>query len=208
MYRVLLLGIMVCVVVLAKAQNMVVAEKMNVFYIGVENPVLINAGNIPEKELEFSLSQGKIEKITGRANSYTIKVSTPGDMTLNVNHKGKTVSKQQFHVKRIPNPAARLPMYERSNEVTAATLRTITGMITVLENFDAKCTITQFSCIYKSVDNKSITIRNEGMNFNTQLTELIKKAKIGDLFIFQEVKAKCPEDVKERLLNDIVIGVK
>jgi hypothetical protein len=83
-------------------------------------------------------------------------------------------------------------------------------MITVLENFDfdAKCTITQFVCIYKSVDNRSITIQNDGMNFNAQLLELIKKAKIGDLFIFEEVRGKCPEDTKDRILNDIVISIK
>lgn len=195
---------------LAQAQIIATAEQMNVLYIGVENPVRIALHNIPQSELDITLTQGKIEKATGRPNIFNVKVTTPGDMTINISHKGKSMGKQIFHVKRIPNPVARLPIYERSNQVTAATLRTITGMITVLESFDfdAKCPISSFVCLHKSVDNKTTTIKNEGHNFNPQLVELIKKAKIGDLFIFQEVKTLCPEDSTPRLINDIVVGIK
>ncbi len=194
----------------AKAQSIANPDQMNVLYIGVDNPVTISLGTIPQNELDITLTQGKIEKAEGRKNAYIIKVNTVGDMTINVSHKGKIMGKHLFRVKRIPNPVARLPIYERSNQITPATLRTVTGLITVLENFDfdAKCTVSSFTCVYKSMDNKTTTIKNEGTSFNAQLLDLIKKARVGDLFLFQEIKAKCPEDTTPRLINDIIIGLK
>jgi hypothetical protein len=209
---ILLLGFYGLTLAFAKAQNSSIAspDQMNVLYIGVDNPVTISLGTIPQNELDITLTQGKIEKAEGRKNGYIVKVNTTGDMTINVSHKGKIMGKHLFRVKRMPNPVARLPIYERSNQITAATLRTVTGLITVLENydFDAKCTITSFICVFKGADNKTTIVKNEGTSFNAQLLELIKKGKVGDLFLFQEIKAKCPEDSTPRLINDIIIGLK
>jgi hypothetical protein len=205
-----LLSLFIAAASALSAQSIISAEQMNVLYIGVDNPIVISLGNISQNELDITLTQGKIEKIAGRSNAYNVKVNTPGDMTINVNHKGKNMGKHQFRVKRIPNPVARLPIYERSNQITAATLRTVTGLVTVLENFDfdAKCPVVSFTCVYKSIDCKTTTLKNEGASFNAQLLDLTKKAKIGDTFIFQEIKAKCPEDTASRLINDIVVSIK
>lgn len=195
---------------IAKSQSVVSAEQMNVLYIGVDNPVNIVLGKIPEKELDITLSQGKIEKVQGRANIYNVRVNTVGDMTITVSHKGKVMGKHQFRVKRVPLPQARLPIYERSNQLTIKTLQNVTGLVTVLENFDfdIKCSITSFSCIYKTSDCKQIIVKNEGTLFNTQLLDIIKKAKVGDMFMFQDIKAQCPDDATVRQLNDLFVIVK
>lgn len=192
------------------AQSIVSAEQMNVLYIGVDNPVHISLGKIPEKELDITLSQGKIEKSQGRTNVYNVRVSTVGDMSITISHKGKVMGKHQFRVKRVPLPHARLPIYERSNQLTIKTLQNITGLVTVLENFDfdIKCTITSFSCIYKSSDCKQTIVKNDGTLFNAQLLDIIKRAKVGDMLMFQDIKAQCPDDTTVRQLNDLFVIVK
>lgn len=192
------------------AQSIVSAEQMNVLYIGVDNTVNISLGKVPEKELDITLSQGKLEKIQGRNNIYNVRVNTVGDMTITVSHKGKVMGKHQFRVKRVPLPQARLPIYERSNQLTVKTLQNVTGLVTVLENFDfdIKCSITSFSCIYKTSDCKQTIIKNESTLFNAQLLDIIKKAKVGDMFMFQDIKAQCPDDATVRQLNDLFIIVK
>jgi hypothetical protein len=193
-----------------QAQSIATAEQMNVLFIGVDNPVNISLGKIPEKDLDITLSQGKIEKVQGRANIYNVRVTTIGDMTITVSHKGKVMGKHQFRVKRVPLPQARLPLYERSNQLTAKTLQNVTGLVTVLENFDfdIKCSITSFSCIYKAADCKQTIIKNEGTLFNAQLLDIIKKAKVGDMFMFQDIKAQCPDDTTVRQLNELFVVVK
>jgi len=194
----------------AVGQSVVQPEKMNILYIGVDNPLLISLGNIPQNELDITLSQGKLEKIAGRSNAYNIRVNTTGDMSITVSHKGKVMGKHLFRVKRMPNPVARLPVYDRSNEITAATLHTLTGLVTLVENFDfdVKCPISSFTLLYKSADGQTKKLPNEGATFNPAIQELIKKAKVGDCYLFQEVKTRCPEDVNPRLINDIFVCIK
>lgn len=192
------------------AQSIVQPEKMNVLFIGVDNPLVISLGNVPQQELDITLTQGKLEKIANRTNAYNIRVNTPGDMSITVSHKGKVMGKHQFRVKRIPSPVARLPVYDRSNEMTAATLRTLTGLVTLIENFDfdVKCPVSSFTLQYKSADGKTTRIQNEGTSFSPAIQELIKKAKVGDCCLFQEVRARCPEDLNPRLINDIIVCIK
>jgi hypothetical protein len=193
-----------------KAQSVAAPEKMNILYIGVDNPVLLSLGNVPQQELDITLTQGKIEKIPARTNAYMVRVNTPGDMTITVSHKGKVMGKHIFRVKRIPNPVARLPLYDRSNEISSATLRTLTGLVTLIENFDfdVRCPVNSFTLLYKSTDCKTTKVENEGATFNPRILELIKKARVGDIYIFQDIKAKCPEDINTRLINDIAISIK
>lgn len=194
----------------ASGQSIVQPERMNVLFIGVDNPLTITLGNIPQEQLDITLTQGKLEKIAGRTNAYNIRVNTPGDMSITVSHKGKVMGKHNFRVKRMPNPVARLPVYERSNEVNSATLRTITGLLTLVENFDfdVKCGISSFTLQYKSAEGKTTKLKNEGATFSSAIQELINKAKVGDCYLFQEVRAKCPEDQNPRLINDIIVCIK
>ena len=79
--------------------------KMNVFYIGVPNPVSISAPGIPKESLRVSMSGGSI---SGSNGTYTVKVSSAGNATVNVsadiNGKTQSIGSQVFRIKRIPDP--------------------------------------------------------------------------------------------------------
>ena len=80
-------------------------DKMNVFYIGVENPVTIAASGIKPENLFVKISLGSI---TGSKGKYVVTVTSVGETMIEVygivNGKEIFLSKYAFRVKRIPDP--------------------------------------------------------------------------------------------------------
>jgi gliding motility-associated protein GldM len=96
----------------------VMLDKMNVFYIGVDNPVTIGSPTGWDKT-NVSISGGSI---SGSGSARTVRVSTIGAASITVNADGKS-SQFQFRVKRIPDPVfkvgsgkARVPAVEFKNQ--------------------------------------------------------------------------------------------
>src|SRR5690606_37362328 len=65
----------------ARPSAVVSPDKMNVFYIGVANPISISAPGIPKENLRVSISGGSI---SGSAGTYSVKVTNPGKATVTV----------------------------------------------------------------------------------------------------------------------------
>src|SRR5690606_33215240 len=83
-------------------------DKMNVLYIGVNNPVSVSAPGTPTDKIKVSMSGGSI---SGSAGKYNVKVSSPGTARISVSAevapgKVQTLSTTEFRVKRIPDPQA------------------------------------------------------------------------------------------------------
>ena len=83
----------------------VMLDKMNVFYIGVPNPVTISSGTGWDKT-KVSMSGGSLSA-SGGPGKYTVKVSQVGKASITVNADGKA-STYDFRVKRIPDPIVKV----------------------------------------------------------------------------------------------------
>jgi gliding motility-associated protein GldM len=79
----------------------VMLDKMNVFYIGVNNPVTISSGTGWDKT-KVSMSGGSLSP-AGGPGKYNVRVSSPGRATITVNADGKA-STYEFRIKNIPPP--------------------------------------------------------------------------------------------------------
>ena len=83
----------------------VMLDKMNVFYIGVDNPVSISSGTGWDKT-HVSMTSGTLTP-AGGPGKYNVRVSAVGKATINVNADGKN-SSYDFRVKRIPDPVLKV----------------------------------------------------------------------------------------------------
>ena len=79
----------------------VMLDKMNVFYIGVPNPITISSGTGWDKT-HVSMTGGTLTP-AGGPGKYTVTVSSVGNAEITVNADGKT-SSYPFRVKEIPDP--------------------------------------------------------------------------------------------------------
>ncbi len=185
------------------------ADKMNVFYIGVDNPVSISAAGISTKDLNVGISGGggSIKRV-GTGN-YVVNVTEQTlDCRVNVSGGGMRDSKV-FRVKRIPNPVAKLSN-STGGEMGSGEFKAQGGLAAILENFDfdARCEIQGFELVYAPARQDVVPSINPGGRYNDKSQRLVQQAKPGDRYFFENVKARCPGDAAGRPINSLVFKIK
>jgi hypothetical protein len=194
-----------------QAQFVVSADKMNVFYVGVDNPISLAVNGWDIDDLDICISNGIIEK-EDDAGQYNVRVWKGGITSMEVRHKDTLILEKTFRVKRMPDPVAQLPfgnVCDRGANLSG-TLKRMSGLIAVLESFDfdAKCSISSFNFTYLAKRQDPVAYLNIGGSFCGDVSSSIQKAKPGDTYYFDEVKARCPGDEVSRTINSLVFTIK
>jgi gliding motility-associated protein GldM len=145
----------------------VMLDKMNVFYIGVDNPVTIGSPTGWEKT-NVTMSGGTI---VGTGSKRTVRVSAIGAASINVVADGKS-SKFDFRVKRIPDPIFKVG--DGKIRMASIAFKSQTSCRAELENFD-------FDLRYSVV---SATVYFSGANFPNVVTASINGNSLGGLSAF------------------------
>lgn len=185
------------------------ADMMNVFYIGVTNPISVSAAGINSNDLNVNIDGGGgTLKRTG-TNTFDVTVKQPTDQCFVIASGGGMNARKQFRVKRIPDPVARLGNKE-DGSMGNGEFKVQQGLIAWLDNFDfdARCDIQGFNLVKVSKRSDPVEQVNAGGTFQGQAAELIRSAKPGDIFYFENVKARCPGDIAGRKINSLVFRIK
>lgn len=174
-------------------------EKMNVFYIGVENPIAVSAAGVSPTDLMVNATGGGVTKTGGTGGKFVLKFTTPGECTISVSAKTKDGSKPQgppkkFRVKKIPDPVAKVGGKTGSVEVKKSELAAIGGVGAELAgfDFDAKFIVSSFelSAVVKGAL-KSVSC--PGNSLNAEARQILSSAGVGSKIFFENVKAKGPD---------------
>ncbi|HOY18092.1 MAG TPA: gliding motility protein GldM [Haliscomenobacter sp.] len=183
------------------------ADKMNVFYMGVENPVTVAAAGVSSNDLRVSFS-GNVSRTGGGGNKFTVRGTAPGKATVLVSGGGLKATSFEFRVKPIPDPVAKINN-STGGEIGNGVLKAQGGVIPVLEgfDFDARCDILGYTVIYSPRRQDPLQAVNPGGAFGAQARALINQAKPGDQFIFDNIRAKCPGDAAGRKINNVAFKV-
>jgi gliding motility-associated protein GldM len=184
------------------------ASKMNVFYLGVDNPVEVSAAGVPSAQIKVSMTGGDISKSSD--GTYVVKpTGAPGTKAvISVTATGMNGSKE-FRIKRIPDPSPMLGGKEKGGKVGNGTFKGYSALIPILENFDfeAKCNLAGFTLVRVAKRQDPEFAANRGAKLEGQAATLQGKANPGDKFIFQDIKCKCPGDVADRNLGQLVFDI-
>ncbi len=183
------------------------ADKMNVMYIGVPNPISVTAAGVSSNELKVNCSGCDLKK--SAQGKYIATVSKPGDITVNVSGGGLPNTPYKFRVKRIPDPVARLGK-KADGSMGNGEFKAQRGVIPWLDNFDfeAKCKIDGFTLTRVPKRQDPIQNANRGGTFDAKSQRLVGAAKPGDTYYFENVKARCPGDAAGRKINTMVFKIK
>jgi hypothetical protein len=183
------------------------ADKMNVFYIGVPNPVTVAAAGIPTSAQKVSISGsgGSLKRVPGENSKFVVTAKKQGKTTITVTDtkKNKNYS-QEFRVKRIPDPVVYLAG-QTDGLIKNGTFRAQLGLIPKLKNFDfdARCNIQSYTMYYTPKRQDPVPIAGKGNRFTGKILKSIRAAKPGAQYSFSEVKAKCPGDTAGRKVNGL-----
>ncbi|MFN8208684.1 MAG: GldM family protein [Bacteroidales bacterium] len=182
----------------------VCACKMNVFYLGVDNPVKVVVSDCKPSEMVVTVSNGTI---TGSACKYVVRPETEGMAIVRVSVKGVIVGSSDFRVKMLPTPVAKIAGC-KTGSIQKSTLLTAEKMEAVMENFDfiATCKILGFKMsanqFQQVTDKKSGKVTEQGADVELLSTselitpeqkKLLEQLKPGQKVYFEEIKASCPD---------------
>lgn len=186
----------------AKPSAVVSPDKMNVFYIGVANPVSVSAPGVPKDKIRVSLSKGSI---SGSGGKYTVNVNTPGTTNVVVSAEVapgqvKTLSSTEFRMKRIPDPRAKFGGKSGGRMSTVA-LKSQNRVFAKMENFDfdAPFSINRFSLIIIKPRADAVVLSTSGNALSGAMQSAMKNIVPGTRVIFDNIIATGPDGMKREL---------
>ncbi|MFN0015137.1 MAG: gliding motility protein GldM [Saprospiraceae bacterium] len=183
-------------------------DKMNVFYIGVDNPISVSAAGVSSNDLNVSASGVSLTK-TGNGK-YTVRADKPGEAFITLSGGGLPPTKFNYRVKRIPDPVPMLGAQRFDSAIPNGTFKAQGGVAAVLENFDfdVKCEVAGFTVAYQKKRADVVEKTNAGARFGGDVSDLIRNAAPGDVYYFLDIRAKCPGDIAARKLGDLVFKIR
>ena len=172
--------------------------KMNVFYIGVPNPVSIGVPGVPNEKVRAGIngSGGSIVK-SGKPGEYTVTVSSVGEATVNVsadmNGSSRSMGSMKFRVKKVPDPIG-VVAGVKSGAISKSALLANPIVIAKLENFDfdLNFVVLSFTLSYK-FQGDFISESSAGSRFSSTQINAINKCGKGSKVYIEDIKAKGPD---------------
>ncbi|MGJ1242898.1 gliding motility protein GldM [Sphingobacterium siyangense] len=192
----------------ARPSAVVSPDKMNVLYIGVNNPISVSAPGTPTDKVRVSMSGGSISSAGG--GKYNVKVSSPGTAHISVSAevapgKTQTLSSTEFRVKRIPDPIAKFAGKTGGSMATVA-LKAQNALFAKLDNFDFDATfkVTKFTMIIAKPRADAIVLSTSGGQLSSSMSSALNGIVPGTRVIFDNIVAVGP-DGTSRQLNAVAL---
>lgn len=182
------------------------AEKMNVMYIGVPNPISVGASGIPNEKIMASLSgAGSLQPLG--AGRYEARVNGPAgsevtiNVSANIDGQVRNLGSKKFRVKRIPDPVPKVGPF-KGGSVPAAAFRAQLGLLADLENFDfdAKFEVLgfRFGIVGRGFDDYLEDVTT-GPRFTAKMQSLLQRSRPGNTVYIDDIKVKGPDGVVRTL---------
>jgi gliding motility-associated protein GldM len=183
----------------------VMADKMNVLYIGVDNPLTITAGVGAEK-ISASFTGGTVSRVNG--NHWVAKPTSPGEHNVNVIIEGKSTP-IKFRVKYLPNPASFVGT-SKGGSISSATFKAMGGVIAKYEetDFEAAFKVVSYTLAAQGGAFPNYTeAQNDGNRWVGRAGDIVGKAGPGTNIFLDKIIVVGP-DGRRRELAPMMFNLK
>jgi gliding motility-associated protein GldM len=173
-------------------------EKMNVLYIGVENPLTVSGGSVGAEKTRVSFADGSITKAGG--DRYIAKPNKPGMSEIVVTAEGKTF-KFPMRLKYLPPPAAFIGSKKGGN-ISSAEFKAIGAVIAKLEESDFMAPFQVVSYRIGAVGGPIQLYReatNEGNRWSGQAASIVQAAGPGTRIFIDAINVVGPDGRKREI---------
>jgi gliding motility-associated protein GldM len=177
-------------------------DKMNVLYIGVDNPVTISATGGGSEQLDVSISGGGGTLRNNSGGSYTARVNSVTDECwINVSVKGKTAGKSKFRVRTIPTPIATVGGVLSNDNMTVGQFQAQSGVGAFIKDFpfELRYSVTSFTFVTDNDDGDLEEAICQGNTWNDKAQKLIKSLKAGRTVSIENIRAVGPDGRNQKL---------
>jgi gliding motility-associated protein GldM len=200
-----------------KAPAIISADKMNVVYEGLENPMSISVPGFEPSQINASMTPaglGTLKKVSPGKYSVLIKKRDRKGVNINVSVRlpdgsTKSMGSQNFRTLKVPSPTPSLNGNGGGNMSTGA-LKAVKIVSVTLENFvfeGIRYKVTSFDYIYKPARGNLIRGTENSQGIPNQLKAAFANAKRGDLLIISGINASAPGLGKVPVAGSLVYNI-
>lgn len=185
----------------AEASAVISPTKMNVFYLGVDNPVAISVAGVPADKVKADITNGTITK---SSDGFIVRPKSMGNAIVTVqaqiDNKWRNMGQMDFRVKRVPDPVAKVAGM-KGGTIDKNRLATQLVVQADLENFDFQLEykVTEFTVSATQGGFSKDEISRSNRITPNQL-EIIRNLTKGQKVYFLDIKAKGPDGGERELL--------
>jgi gliding motility-associated protein GldM len=190
--------------IVAKPSVTVSADAMNVFYIGVDNPVSISVPGVPQENIKPSITSGTLTPKGG--GKYIVRVNqgtrtTKINVSADVSGTTKPMGSQEFRVKTVPDPVAYIAN-KKGGTISKQELLTAGAIIPLMENFDFNLyfVVTEFS-LSTLVSGDLIERKATGNKLTEEMRKILGTTRRGQKVYIENIKAKGPDGTTRNLAS-------
>lgn len=166
-----------------------------VFYRRVPNKMIIKAKDASDDDLEITVSSGMVSLVAPNEYAYFAQGSAE-IVDFSIRNKKTQEFWGKTYVVQDPPPPTVFVGNTAKDVWTAAEFRQQTKLGSSYDHDlgtdkKIKCDCTSFHLIYAPLGGQREDIDNNGKNFSPETLELIRKAKKGDIYMFDLIKNNC-----------------
>ncbi|MCF8230947.1 MAG: hypothetical protein K9J27_02070 [Bacteroidales bacterium] len=181
------------------------ANKMNVFYKGVPNPVSISVPGVSTHKLSPEIGVGSLQD-KGQGN---YEVNIPGEVEqrntsikVYANIKGERTffDEYKFRLRKIPDPYPTIGGTYTSGDRIGADFLDVASVIAKTPDFfefDYTFTVEGFVLSYTGPDGYPVDMESNSHQFTQEMKDQFDRLQTGSRITIERIKVKAPEGVRE-----------
>lgn len=181
-------------------------EKMNVLYLGVDNPLTISGGSVGSEKVKVSFANGTLSRSGG--DRYIAKpTGSPAMSEIVVNADGK-VFKFPMRIKSLPNPAG-FVANKKGGRISSAEFKANGALIARLEDSDFEAPFRVVSYVLGASGGAFPVYQqaaNQGNRWAGNAAVIVNKATPGTTIFFDQIRVVGP-DGREREIAPMVFNL-
>ena len=191
-------------------QAAISADELNVFYVGLPNPISISVGGVDPKNVMVQAVGGGVNLKPNGAGKYFALLPTRNgnECIIKVQAKlpdGRTVSmgEKKFKIRNVPKPTFKLGGIGFAGNISLSGLRIQSEATAPLENFvydGVKYNVVsfKFSCIGRTIGYKEQMVNGKSLG---PIQGYLSGLKAGDKIFFEQIRVVGPDNVPKFLDN-------
>lgn len=169
------------------------ADAVKVLYIGLQNPLTIDGGNVGDEKVHPVIDNGSLLK-GDKPGKYIAEPQRPGTAKITLNIDGQSPQVFDFRVKTVPDPIAKVGN-SKGGPMKVNEFKAQFGVRAELENFvfeNVRFNVTGYTIVLQGAGFFPLQYRVvDGDSFDP-VRDLIEKAKPGTAVTIDEIRASGP----------------
>ncbi|RYZ42604.1 MAG: gliding motility protein GldM, partial [Sphingobacteriales bacterium] len=178
-----------------QANASIALDKMNVLYIGVDNPITVAASGGGDDKTAVSISNGSITK-TG-SGKYIARVNAVNDNTvITVNVDGKVAGSSTFRVRTVPEAQAYVGGQPSGATIAAGAFKAQGGVGAGIKNFpfELEYNVVSYTFTCDTDDGDVATAKGSGAAFSGEVRNQINRhVKADRMVTIDDIMVKGPD---------------